>query len=75
VQFSQVQFSHDSPLQSHWQFSHVQLSPQQQALAAPLSAETELKPSNEAPATTAEAKSFDVTDMVNISCKHGSQFS
>jgi hypothetical protein len=73
VQFSQVQFSHDSPLQSHWQFSHEQLSPQQHALATLLSAETELKPSNEAPATTAEAKSLDVTDMVMISCELGSR--
>jgi hypothetical protein len=74
VQFSQLQFSHDSPSQSHWQFSHVQLSPQQQVLAT-LSAETVLKPSNEAPATTAEAKSLDVTDMVKNSCEHGSRFS
>jgi hypothetical protein len=64
VQFSQLQFSHDSPLQSHWQFSHEQLSPQQQALAVPLSACTELKPRIEAPATRAEDKSLNVTDMV-----------
>jgi hypothetical protein len=69
VQFSQVQFAQSPPSQSHWQFSHEQDSPQQQALAVPPSACTELKPRTEAPATKAEAKSLNVTDMVKISCE------
>ncbi|MDZ4656658.1 MAG: hypothetical protein SH868_03665 [Bythopirellula sp.] len=62
MQFSQVQSSqlHVSPSQSH--DSHVQLSPQQQLLAAE-SAETVLKPKTEAPANKVDANNLKVIDI------------
>jgi hypothetical protein len=62
-QFSQVQFSQFSPSQSH--VSHVQLSPQQQLLADESAAKL-LNPRTDAPATTAVANNFEVTDMINL---------